>query len=96
MSFHIYNSDTETLTEKKVDTGTTDGMKLVVYNDDFHTFDFVIESLVQVCAHPPEQAEQLTLQIHFKGRAIVKTGDEEMLSPMHRALCERQLTAEIQ
>ena len=31
---------------------------IVLYNDDFNTFDFVIESLIEICNHEREQAEQ--------------------------------------
>ena len=47
---------------------------LILYNDDINTFDFVIESLVEVCGHEFEQAEQCALIAHFKGRCIVKSG----------------------
>ena len=49
--------------------------KLVLYNDDVNTFDFVIESLIEVCKHTLEQAEQCTMLVHYKGKCTVKTGD---------------------
>jgi len=73
-----------------------DSTDLVLFNDDVNTFDFVIESLVQVCRHEPEQAEQCAIIVHFTGKCAVKSGEYEMLKPMCTALLERGLSAEIQ
>lgn len=70
--------------------------QLIVYNDDFNTFDHVIESLIKVCKHDPIQAEQCTFLIHYKGKCSVKKGSYEVLEPMCTALLERGITAEIE
>jgi ATP-dependent Clp protease adaptor protein ClpS len=70
--------------------------KLVVYNDDVNTFDYVISCLVEICGHTLEQAEQCTLLIHYKGKCKVKTGSLEILKPMHQKLLSRSLTSEIE
>ncbi|MDY3316347.1 ATP-dependent Clp protease adaptor ClpS [Riemerella anatipestifer] len=69
--------------------------RLVLHNDDFNTFDFVIESLIEVCAHTLEQAEQCTFLVHYKGKCTVKTGDLELIQPMHKKLILRGLSSEI-
>ena len=69
---------------------------LIIYNDDFNTFDHVIDALVKVCEHNPIQAEQCTWIIHYKGRCGVKRGDYESLEPMCTALLERGISAEIE
>ncbi len=69
---------------------------LIVYNDDFNTFDFVIEALVKVCKHDKLQAEQCTLLIHHTGKCQVKRGEYKELQPMCTALLERGITAEIE
>ncbi|MBK8701263.1 MAG: ATP-dependent Clp protease adaptor ClpS [Saprospiraceae bacterium] len=69
---------------------------LIIYNDDHNTFDWVIQCLVEVCKHTQEQAEQLSLLIHFKGKATVKTGAFETLKPMKDALIDRGLSAVIE
>jgi ATP-dependent Clp protease adaptor protein ClpS len=69
--------------------------QLIVYNDDFNTFDFVIDSLIKVCKHEKIQAEQCTFIIHYKGKCIVKKGSYKELEPLCTALLERGLTAEI-
>ncbi len=70
--------------------------QIVIFNDDFNTFDHVIESLIKVCKHQAIQAEQCTYLIHYKGRCSVKKGIFEELEPMCTALLERGLTAEIE
>lgn len=70
--------------------------ELIVHNDEVNTFDWVIECLIEICNHSPEQAEQLSLIVHFKGRAIVKTASFSVLKPMKDALCERGLSAVIE
>lgn len=70
--------------------------QIIVYNDDFNTFDFVIESLIKVCKHDPIQAEQCTYLIHYKGKCSIKKGSFEELEPMCTALLERGITAEIE
>lgn len=74
---------------------TDEVYKLVLFNDDFNTFDFVIESLIEICKHAREQAEQCTLLVHYKGKCTVKTGALELLKPMHEKLISRGLTSEI-
>lgn len=68
---------------------------LVLHNDDVNTFDFVIVSLIEVCKHTTEQAEQCTWLVHFKGQCEVKTGSYDFLEPMCTALLDRGLSAEI-
>jgi ATP-dependent Clp protease adaptor protein ClpS len=74
---------------------TDDVYKLVLHNDDVNTFDFVIECLIEICKHTPEQAEQCTLLVHYKGKCTVKTGSIDLLKPMHQKLLSRGLTSEI-
>ena len=70
--------------------------QLLVYNDDFNTFDWVIQCFMEVCNHTFEQSEQLSLIVHYKGKAIVKTGNLTLLKPMKDALVERGLSAVIE
>jgi ATP-dependent Clp protease adaptor protein ClpS len=66
--------------------------ELIVFNDDVNTFEHVAKVLIKVCQHTPEQAEQCTLIIHYKGKCAVKKGSREKLKPM----CEAILDAGIQ
>ncbi|MBL7838527.1 MAG: ATP-dependent Clp protease adaptor ClpS [Cyclobacteriaceae bacterium] len=74
---------------------TTDLMDLVVFNDDVNTFDHVINTLIKVCKHTHEQAEQCTMLIHFKGKCTVKNGSFEFLKPMRDSICEAGIDARI-
>lgn len=74
---------------------TTDLMDLVVFNDDVNTFDHVIATLIRVCKHTPEQAEQCTFLIHHKGKCAVKSGSFEFLQPYREAICEAGIDARI-
>ena len=84
-------------TEELVDTEvtTTDVNNLVIFNDDVNTFDHVINTLIDVCEHTPEQAEQCTLLVHYKGRCAVKSGELAKLAPLRNAICKRGISAEV-
>ncbi len=69
--------------------------KLVVFNDDKNTFEHVIDTLIDVCGHTPEQAEQCAWIIHSKGKYAVKEGSFEALAPMRNDICRRGISAEI-
>lgn len=88
---------TEVKEKKQVKTFSVTERKrnLILFNDDVNTFDFVIECLVEICSHQPEQAEQCAYIIHFKGKCAVKEGSSEVLQPMCKELNRRGLTAEI-
>ena len=68
---------------------------LVVFNDDFNTFDHVINTLVKVCKHTLEQAEQCTWIIHYRGRCSVKKGPFTRLKPMRDSICDAGIDARI-
>ncbi len=69
--------------------------KIVLWNDDVNTFDDVIQALIEICEHTPEQAEQCTVLVHYKGKCTVKTGALEKLVSMNEKLLARSLTSEI-
>ncbi|GAA3571213.1 ATP-dependent Clp protease adaptor ClpS [Snuella lapsa] len=69
--------------------------EIVLYNDDVNTFDHVIETLMSVCDHTAEQAEQCSIIVHYKGKCIVKTGVYDDLKPRCSMLLDAGLSAEI-
>lgn len=85
------NTETDVLEE----TVDTELRSLVVFNDDVNTFDWVIETLIEVCGHTPQQAEQCTLIIHYKGKCCVKEGEFEELAAMRTEICRRGISAEV-
>ncbi len=86
--------DQVTLIEDDIDTGRL--AQIIVFNDDVNTFDWVIESFIQILQHSAAQAEQLSLIVHYKGKAIVKTGSFKDLKPKKDALVDRGLSAVIE
>ena len=75
---------------------TQDPYHLIVWNDDVNTFDWVIETLVAVCRHTHEQAEQCAILIHFQGKYAVKEGSYEELEPMCTAITDRGINATVE
>lgn len=85
----------QTATEFAISEQVGINNEIVVFNDDVNTFDHVIETLVRVCNHTPEQAEQCSLIIHYKGKCTVKTGALDELKPQCTGLLDAGLSAEI-
>jgi len=92
------NTSTSTETHFESDTLTLTGedCQLIVWNDEVNTFDWVIETLIDVCHHQQEQAEQCAMIIHTKGKYAVKEGSFELLKPMCDTITERGIGATIE
>lgn len=93
-------TSTKELPEEEVDVLVAEDeqypFSLVVWNDEVNTFDWVISSLMEVCGHTHEQAEQCALIIHFNGKYAVKQGEYIKLRPLCEALQERGLSVTIE
>ncbi len=85
MSFSYLEDE---LVEVLEDIDSTKMKDLVVFNDDFNTFDHVINTLIKICKHSQEQAEQCTYIVHYKGKCAVKKGTYNDLKPMKDGICE--------
>ena len=85
-----FKEETETLTV------TESYCNLIVWNDEVNTFDWVIETLIEVCGHSAEQAEQCAIFIDAKGKYAVKEGAYEILKPQCDAITERSIGATIE
>lgn len=94
----LYNTRSKEQEDVLVETLTTndESTQLVVLNDDYNTFDWVIECFMEVLHHSSEQSEQLAWIIHTKGKASVKLGSYEELKPLKDALVDRGLNAIIE
>ena len=88
-------------TKEKISEKTLEGVDLaneneiIIYNDDINTFEHVINTLIKVCDHSAEQAEQCSLIIHYKGKCSVKSGSYSYLKPLCSKLLDASLSAEI-
>jgi ATP-dependent Clp protease adaptor protein ClpS len=82
--------DTDVLTE------TDNPFSLIVWNDEVNTFEWVIETLMEVIGHSLEQAEQCAMIIHTKGKYAVKRGSYDELKPYCDAITDRGIGATIE
>ena len=97
--FNLSETMKGALKEKKIKKTITDNDNakiLVLYNDDYHTFEYVIEALIEICKHDYTQAEQCAMITHFKGKCDVKHGAYNELKSMKDQLIERELKVAIE
>ncbi|WP_274476253.1 ATP-dependent Clp protease adaptor ClpS [Mangrovimonas aestuarii] len=85
----------KTLEDVLLGVNTQRENEIILYNDEVNTFDHVIETLIYVCDHTPEQAEQCSIIVHYNGKCTVKTGPMRELKPRCSMLLEAGLSAEI-
>ena len=90
----MQNPDSKELLDLREEKITTHS--IILYNDDFNTFDHVISCLVQICNHEVIQAEQCAWIVHTNGKCIVKTGEYKELEPLYTSLLEKGLSAIIE
>jgi len=80
----------------ETDVATEDPCQLIVWNDEVNTFEWVIETLVEICGHSQEQAEQCAYIIHFRGKYAVQQGSFEDLKPKAEAIIDRGINATVE
>ena len=97
MKLHsAYNPKTDVAEDLDLLTETSPNFTLIVWNDEVNTFEWVIETLIEVCNHTEEQAEQCAMLIHTKGKYAVKNGSYDNLKPQCDAITERKIGATIE
>lgn len=91
-------SGTETLEKTRIDvlTDFEKTYQIIVWNDEVNTFEWVIETLIEVCGHTEEQAEQCAMLIHTRGKYAVKNGSYDDLKPQCDAITERGIGATLE
>lgn len=91
-------TEEETIEDTEISIGIAEllSRKIVVYNDDYNSFDHVIRTFCRILNHTENQALQCALLIHHTGRASVKEGEFDTLKPLKEALCEEGLDARIE
>ncbi len=90
------NTTTKEQADSRLETETVPSKKLLLHNDDYNSFEHVIDSLIKVCEHTSEQATQCSYIVHYKGICDVKRGDEETLSLMKDKLVFRGLSVTLE
>jgi ATP-dependent Clp protease adaptor protein ClpS len=88
-----WQEEEDVLVEEDIETGLP--VRILVWNDDVNSFDWVIHCFMEILGHTFEQSDQLALMIHTKGKAYVKTGPKEELVPMCESLLDNGLSAEL-
>ena len=94
-SFIILNHKEQESPDLDLEVKSSRLHEIILYNDDVNTFDHVIRTLIEVCDHTPEQAEQCSLIVHYKGKCSVKSGTYDELEPKCIRLHAAGLSAEI-
>lgn len=94
----MYNTKSVIKSDEQTDllTELEDACSLIVWNDDVNTFEWVIETLITICGHSLEQAEQCAIIIDAKGKYAVKEGSYETLKPQCDAITDRGINATIE
>ncbi len=90
------HTETDSQQETEVHTSLEEVCNLIVWNDEVNTFEWVIETLMDICGHSAEQAEQCAYIIHYHGKYAVKNGSYENLKPPCDAITERGINATIE
>lgn len=96
MSRQQNDISTKSFEETDLLTDLEEPCNLIVWNDEVNTFEWVIETLIEVCGHSYEQAEQCSYIIHFQGKYAVKNGSYEELKPLCDAITERGIGATVE
>lgn len=91
-------NDTRTKQWEETDllTSIEEPCNLIVWNDEVNTFQWVIDTLMEICGHSYEQAEQCSYIIHFQGKYAVKKGTYDELKPMCEAITDRGIGATVE
>ncbi|MFT5667023.1 MAG: ATP-dependent Clp protease adaptor protein ClpS [Vicingaceae bacterium] len=86
---------TQELEEVELKKQVVQERELILHNDDFNTFEHVINCLVSYCEHKEIQAEQCAYIVHHNGKCSVKKGPKSALEPIYMALQLQNLKVEI-
>jgi ATP-dependent Clp protease adaptor protein ClpS len=74
---------------------SVDLKELMLFNDDFNSFQHVIEMLCKYCNHETVQAEQCAWIVHNNGKCMVKRDEYSSIKPMYDALLDAGLSVKI-
>ena len=77
---------TKTKTNSKVEEILSSPYRIILHNEDYNTFEHVINCLMKICGHDLEQASQCAHIVHFNGKCDVKYGDYDTVSKMKEKL----------
>ena len=87
---------TKSRPKEKTNLETSEICNIILYNDDVNTFDFVIETLMEVCNHEYIQAVQCAHLVHHTGKCSVRRGSFKELKRKYEAMIDKGLSATIE
>ena len=89
----------EPTTAPDIDDGDTEGTgsdyRVLLYNDEFHSMDEVVDQIVKATRCSASKAEAITMEAHFKGRAVCFRGERARCQDVCRVLREIRLQCEV-
>lgn len=91
-----FNTKSKNQEETDLLTSFEEPCNLIIWNDDVNSFEWVIETLVEVCGHSYEQAEQCAYIIHHNGKYAVKQGCYDDLKPQCDSITDRGINATVE
>lgn len=89
------DKEVEVLVEEEEEEALDNPWRLILYDDDIHTFDEVINQLIKALGCSKAKAEELTFKVHNDGKATVFEGSFEECLKRNSVLQEIQLVTEI-
>lgn len=88
--------ETEIDEDVTLDLSFMEDSKLVLYNDDHNSFDKVIMALIIYCEMSSAKAAEISMKVHYDGKAIAKYASRDKLEPIAKIFSELDLTCEIE
>ncbi len=82
--------------DQNVEVLAQEPAKVILFNDDVHTFDEVIGQLIKALRCAKEKAEALALEVHANGKGVVYTGEMMRCVEVSTTLEEIQLMTQIE
>ncbi|MBE7410582.1 MAG: ATP-dependent Clp protease adaptor ClpS [Leptospiraceae bacterium] len=89
---------TEEITESQIKYSTDDiyGNKVILYNDEFNSFDHVEDCLIKICFKNKREAKKIAMEAHTKGKAICYKGSLEECETVAEKMGKEKLTVSLE
>jgi ATP-dependent Clp protease adaptor protein ClpS len=78
------------------EVSTKEPARVILFNDEVHTFDEVIGQLIKATRCAREKAEALAWEVHTTGKAMVYTGELTRCMEVSGVLEEIELMTQIE
>ena len=86
----------EILAESDISSDLEKEWRLILWNDNHNSFEWVILCLISLLGFTADRAEKAAWTVHLSGKEVIKTGSKESLEPYKKLLEERGLTVSIE